>query len=103
MCIVMDTKGVGKSMTTGSNGQQTLATTDTFFAKVVSSVQQKICGLHGHDSLLHFEEGRISLLCTSCGHQSPGWVVKKTPAHHHAEAPAQHVVSLPLLGARRAA
>ena len=35
--------------------------------------EQALCGLHGHDALLNFERGRLSLLCTSCGHETPGW------------------------------
>lgn len=42
---------------------------------VGESVRQFICGLHGHDALLHFEDGRMSLLCSSCGHETPGWDV----------------------------
>jgi hypothetical protein len=30
-------------------------------------LHQFVCGLHGHDSLLHFERGRMSLKCVSCG------------------------------------
>jgi hypothetical protein len=47
-----------------------------FFTRTADSVRQFICGLHGHDALLHFEHGRMSLLCASCGHESPGWEVK---------------------------
>jgi hypothetical protein len=32
-----------------------------------------ICGLRGHDLLLHFESQRICLQCSTCGHQTPGW------------------------------
>jgi hypothetical protein len=76
---------------------------DGFFAKVAIRVHQRLCGLHGHDSLLHFENGRMSLLCTSCGHESPGWDVKTTPARRHSETATERIVQLPLVGARRAA
>lgn len=36
-------------------------------------LRQFFCGLGGHDALRHFEAGRVSLLCTSCGHETPGW------------------------------
>jgi hypothetical protein len=42
----------------------------------VTMIRQFVCGLHGHDSLLQFERGRLSLKCTSCGHESPGWEIK---------------------------
>lgn len=31
------------------------------------------CGLGGHDMLLQFEPGRLSLRCANCGQQTPGW------------------------------
>lgn len=47
------------------------------------SLQQLVCSLRGHDALLHVENGRLSLLCTSCGHESSGWTLvpetKKAP------------------------
>lgn len=40
---------------------------------MMDRVRQAICGLHGHDTLLHFEQERMSLRCASCGHETPGW------------------------------
>jgi hypothetical protein len=70
---------------------------------VGESVRQFICGLHGHDSLLHFEQGRMSLLCSSCGHETPGWDVKRAPARSQASRPERRVMRLPFVGERRAA
>jgi hypothetical protein len=70
---------------------------------VGESVRQFICGLHGHDSLLHFEEGRMSLLCSSCGHETPGWDVKASPARREVAETRRHVVRMPLVGERRVA
>ena len=72
-------------------------------ARVGEQMRQFICGLHGHDSLLHFGEGRVSLLCSSCGHETPGWDVKGTPARREATRPAARVVRMPLVGERRVA
>jgi hypothetical protein len=36
---------------------------------------QALCGLRGHDSVLHFEGNRVMMRCTSCGHDSPGWEI----------------------------
>ena len=33
------------------------------------------CGLGGHWMMLHFEPGRLSLRCQSCGHETPGWTI----------------------------
>jgi hypothetical protein len=48
-------------------------------ARAADGLRQFICGLHGHDALLHFEQGRMSLQCTSCGYETPGWDVKGAP------------------------
>jgi len=36
-------------------------------------VAQIVCGVRGHDSVLHFDGARLLMRCTSCGHDSPGW------------------------------
>jgi hypothetical protein len=66
-------------------------------------VRQFICGLHGHDSLLHFEQGRMSLLCSSCGHETPGWDVKAPAQREVAQTADRRVMRLPFVGERRAA
>lgn len=72
------------------------------FARATGQVRQLICGLHGHDALLHFDHGRMSLLCTSCGYESPGWEVKEASARRqHTET--SPMVGLPLVGERRVA
>jgi hypothetical protein len=73
---------------------------DGVLIRAILQVRQFVCGLHGHDSLMHFERGRVSLLCATCGHETPGWEVKAAPARHEAESPR---VSLPLVQERRAA
>jgi hypothetical protein len=39
-----------------------------------------VCGIRGHDELLHFERGRVCLQCATCGHESPGWVTEREEA-----------------------
>lgn len=71
-------------------------------ARAVSQVRQLICSLHGHDALLHFEHGRMSLQCTSCGYETPGWDVKGVPARSEAvDVPRR--VRVPLVSQRRVA
>ena len=43
--------------------------------RAIARVGQLLCGLRGHDSVLHFEGKRVMMRCTSCGHDSPGWEV----------------------------
>jgi hypothetical protein len=71
--------------------------------RAVDQARQFICGLHGHDSLLHFEQGRMSLQCTSCGHETPGWEIKPAAERPNAPETRARVVRLPLVGQRRVA
>jgi hypothetical protein len=71
-------------------------------ARAAVMVRQFICGVHGHDALLHFEQGRMSLQCTSCGYETPGWDVKGVPARAEARQ-APRVIRLPLVRQRRVA
>jgi hypothetical protein len=72
-----------------------------FVGRTFTRARQTICGLHGHDALLHFEQGRISLQCTSCGYESPGWELGR--AHARVEAAPAPVIQLPLIEERRVA
>ena len=49
------------------------------FARLTTKLSQLVCGMGGHDTLLHFEDERISLRCASCGHETPGWQLNETP------------------------
>ena len=71
--------------------------------RAAEHVRQFLCGLHGHDALLHFEQGRISLQCTSCGYETPGWDVKAAQARPEAPQAARHIIRLPLISERRVA
>jgi len=83
-----------------------MAQTDGLGARVIDRLHQMMCGLHGHDTLLQFEQDRMFLRCQSCGHETPGWDLNEVPPsittrvaeeHHHA-------VSRPhLIGERRIA
>jgi len=78
------------------------AQSNGMMSRVGEQLRRFICGLHGHDSLLHFEEGRVSLLCSSCGHETPGWDVKGT-ARREAVRAEPHIVHMPLVSERRVA
>ena len=70
-----------------------------------NTVRQFFCGLHGHDALLHFEPGRLSLQCTSCGYETPGWDLRTTRQALPARVvdTEARVVRMPLAQGRRAA
>ena len=74
------------------------------FARAAARLQQFMCGLHGHDALLHFDRGRMSLLCSSCGYESPGWEIKEAAgAASHERVDDARMPTLPLVRARRVA
>jgi len=52
-----------------------LPATESVMARVASRLSQTLCGLSGHDTVMHFEGQRVMMRCTSCGHDTPGWEV----------------------------
>jgi len=72
--------------------------------RAAEQLRQFICGLHGHDSLLHFERGRMSLQCTSCGHETPGWDIRSDRRPQPTTATeSPRIVRMPLVRERRVA
>ncbi|SRR5690348_13724438 len=73
---------------------------DGFGGRVMERLRQVMCGLHGHDTLPHFDKDRLSLRCVSCGYETPGWELNEVPptvtvrgdARRHA-LPRPHLVS----------
>jgi hypothetical protein len=60
-------------MNTGATQSQGLG------GRVLDWLRQAYCGIHGHDTMLRFEQGRMSLRCVSCGHETPGWELNEAP------------------------
>ena len=73
--------------------------------RMMDRVRQMICGLHGHDTLLHFDKDRMSLRCVSCGHETPGWELNEVPPTQTFRGDARrHAIARPhLVSARRIA
>jgi hypothetical protein len=77
---------------------------ESFVTRLVDSIRQAFCGLRGHDSVLHFEENRVLLRCTSCGYDSPGWDVGHARPRLVLEGDAQrHLLRPEALPLRRTA
>lgn len=93
----------GEAMFSDLAQQETKNAESGLLERAGMHVRQFLCGLHGHDALLHFEDGRISLLCASCGHESPGWEFGRRAARTERAAASQPTVRLPLVGERRVA
>jgi hypothetical protein len=44
-------------------------------------VREAVCGLRGHDMVLHFEPDRLSLECLACGARTQGWALDVNPVY----------------------
>jgi hypothetical protein len=45
------------------------------------NLQRIMCGLRGHEAVLHFERHRLSLRCLNCGHETTGWILESETRH----------------------
>ena len=41
-------------------------------ARTVTRLGQWLCGVRGHDTVMHREGKRLMMRCTSCGYDTPG-------------------------------
>lgn len=48
---------------------------DGVISRGISRLGQLLCGMRGHDAVLHFESNRVMMRCTSCGYDTPGWEI----------------------------
>jgi hypothetical protein len=72
--------------------------------RTIARVGQLLCGLRGHDSVLHFEGKRVMMRCTSCGHDSPGWEVSgRAPRQRYEGDARRHVIAPQRLVLRKSA
>jgi len=68
---------------------------ETLMNRAVSTFSQFLCGLRGHDAVLHFEGKRVNMRCTSCGHDTPGWDVSGRGPRQRYEGDARRHVLVP--------
>jgi hypothetical protein len=76
------------------------ASEGSFVGRMVNRLGQMLCGLHGHDSVLHFEGNRVMMRCTSCQYDTPGWEISGQgprlryagDAHRHTLKAKPHLV-----------
>jgi len=47
-----------------------------------------LCAVRGHETLLKFDDHRISLRCIDCGHETTGWTIGEPPMPTPASRPA---------------
>jgi hypothetical protein len=72
-------------------------------ARAVTRLGQLICGVHGHDAVLHFEGKRVMMRCTSCGHDTPGWEITGRAPRKRFEGDARRHALKPQLQLRKTA
>ena len=74
------------------------------FGRMMSRLGRALCGLRGHDAILHFEANRVMMRCTSCGHDTPGWEISgRTPRKRYEGDAHRHLLTKPRLVLRKSA
>ena len=77
---------------------------DNVVARAVSRFVQLLCGLRGHDSVLHFEGNRVNMRCTSCGYDTPGWEISgRGPRRRYDGDARRHLLATQRLVLRKTA
>ena len=77
---------------------------ESLVARMIGRLGQFVCGLRGHDSVLHFEGNRVMMRCTSCGHDTPGWEISGRGPRKRFEGDARrHLIATPRLVLRKSA
>ncbi len=73
-------------------------------ARAIERFGQMLCGVRGHDSVLHFEGNRVMMRCTSCGHDTPGWEISgRGPRRRYEGDARRHRIAAPRLVLRKSA
>jgi NAD-dependent SIR2 family protein deacetylase len=91
-----------QTLTAGTVGRDSAGS--PLAVRALMRVGQLLCGLRGHDTVMHFEGKRIMMRCTSCGHDTPGWEVADRAPRKRFEGDARrHVLNTPRLVLRKSA
>ena len=64
-------------------------TGSALFSRAFTRVGQLLCGLRGHETVMHFEGKRVMMRCTSCGHDTPGWEIAGRGPRHRFDGDAR--------------
>jgi hypothetical protein len=82
----------------------TVERTGNILAQSVTRFGQVLCGLRGHEAVLHYEGKRVMMRCTSCGHDSPGWeITGRGPRKRFDGDARRHSMDAPKLTLRKLA
>ena len=77
---------------------------DGVVSRGISRLGQLLCGLRGHDAVLHFESNRVMMRCTSCGYDTPGWeITARAPRRRFDGDARRHLLATQRLVLRKSA
>lgn len=62
----------------------------SLMTRAMGRLGQLLCGARGHDAVLHFEAKRVTMRCTSCGHDTPGWELNGRGPRQRFEGDKRH-------------
>src|SRR3954465_13563000 len=80
---------------TATTAMETAQSASGVMNRAVARFGQLLCGLRGHDAVLHFEGKRVMMRCTSSGHDSPGWEVSGRAPRQRLEGDSHRPVLVP--------
>jgi hypothetical protein len=82
------------AVSSGARGAGTgLNAEDGVIVRAMGKLSQLLCGLSGHDAVLHVEGKRVMMRCTSCGHDTPGWEIsERGPRRRYDGDPGRHLL-----------
>jgi hypothetical protein len=67
-----------------------------FVMRAVIRLGELLCGIRGHEMVMHFEHKRVSMRCTSCGHDTPGWeIAERAPRKRFDGDARRHLLVVP--------
>lgn len=67
----------------------TFGRTGGVVSRGMARLGQLICGLSGHDAVMHFGDRKVLMRCTSCGHETPGWEISERGPRRRFEGDAR--------------
>jgi hypothetical protein len=68
-------------------GQQNIGT--ALVARTVTRLGQLLCGVRGHETLMHREGKRMMMRCTTCGYDTPGVEISEREPRRRFEGDAR--------------
>jgi hypothetical protein len=79
-------------------------TASDFVARAATRLGQLLCGMRGHETMMHFEEKRVTMRCAACGHDTPGWELSdRSPRKRFDGDERRHRLATPRIVLRKTA